>query len=140
MLKVKLLNENATIPTRGSEHAAGYDLYASEDFAIEEGVITTVKTDIALAIPSGFVGLVKPRSGLSFKHGIDTMAGVIDSDYRGEVKVLLTSHDNCEYIEFQKGDRIAQLVIVPCLTPAIVAVDDLDETNRGDGGFGSTGA
>ena len=137
MLEVKLLTPTAKMPTRGSEQAAGLDLYADNAATVFDLETTTFSTGIAIKIPEGFVGLVKPRSGLAFKYGVDSMAGVIDSDYRGEVKVLLTSHDVSVIIE--KGDRIAQLLIMPILMCAPIQVDELDATERGDSGFGSSG-
>lgn len=138
-MKIKLLSKNATVPTRGSDEAAGYDIYASVSGEVVWDECVSVNTDIAIAIPKGYVGLIQPRSGLAFKQGIDTMAGVIDSDYRGQVKVLLTCHEELECMYFEKGDRIAQLVILPILTPELEVVTDLDATERGNDGFGSTG-
>ena len=139
MLEVKLLTQTAKMPTRGSEQAAGLDLYAdiSESLAVFQGRTTAISTGVAIRIPEGLVGLVKPRSGLAFNAGVDSMAGVIDSDYRGELKVLLTSHDDCSVI--CAGDRIAQLLIMPILMCDPIKVDELDETKRGANGFGSSG-
>jgi len=139
-LKIKLLSKNAKTPTRGTPGSAGLDLYAAESFAIEDGKITKVNTDIAVAIPFGYEGKIKPRSGLASNHGIDTLAGVIDSDYRGEIKVMLTTHDGCKHATFKKGERIAQLVIAPCFMGGVDVVDSLDDTERGSGGFGHTGS
>ena len=140
-MKIKLLTPTATVPTRGTDEAAGYDLYADIDkpITVSPGVTVTVSTGIAIQIPTGFVGIIKPRSGLAFKCSIDTMAGVIDSDYTGEIKVLLTSHDDTFGVEFEYGARIAQLLIVPCHTPELELVDEFEDTERGDNGFGSTG-
>ncbi len=138
MFEVKLLTPTAKIPTRGSVQAAGLDICSDENGTVGKGYTTAFSTGIAVKIPEGFVGLIKPRSGFAFSYGVDSMAGVIDSDYRGEIKVLLTSH-NYE-IEIAKGERIAQLLILPVMMLTPVKVDELDATERGTNGFGSTGA
>ncbi|KAN0065640.1 Deoxyuridine 5'-triphosphate nucleotidohydrolase [Thecaphora frezii] len=129
---------HAKLPTRGSASAAGYDLYSSESVTIEKGKRKVVQTGISLAIPEGHYGRVAPRSGLASKHGIDVGAGVIDSDYRGLLGVLLFNFGDVDFT-INVGDRIAQLVIEQISTPPIEEVDNLDETVRGAGGFGSTG-
>jgi dUTP pyrophosphatase len=139
-LKIKLLSKHAKIPTRGTSGSAGLDLYCAEVCAIEDGQISVISTGVAVKIPFGYVGLIKPRSGLAFKHGADTLAGVIDSDYRGEIKMMLTTHDGCKHVQFDQGERIAQLVIVPCFMGGVDVVDSLDDTERGSGGFGHTGS
>jgi len=131
------LSPGATMPTRGSEGAAGYDLYALEDTTINCFQFKPVSTGVSIEIPAGHYGRVAPRSGLSVKHGVMVGAGVIDSDYRGEIKVALATLNGV--YEFKKGDRIAQLIIERIATPELVQVDSLDNTDRGDGGFGSTG-
>ena len=138
MIKVKRLNSWATTPTRANPTDAGLDLYAADVITIEPKCKYLVSTAIAVSIPDGYVGYVKPRSGLAVKHAIDVMAGVIDSSYRGEVKVLLINLGNSDF-RVSPGDRIAQLVIqkVELWTP--VVVDELDDTARGDKGFGSSG-
>lgn len=138
-IKVKLLSEDAKLPTRSHPHDAGLDLYASEDLdLITTGVIST---GVAVQIPEGYVGLVWPRSGLSAKHGIDVLAGVIDHGYTGEIKVCLSYlKDNPLAYEIKKGDRIAQLLIQKIETPSIEQVESFEETERGDSGFGSTGS
>lgn len=143
-LRVKLLDENAILPTRGSEEAAGLDLYALEDVNVPgwglDATPTVVSTGVAVAIPQGCVGLVYVRSSLGFKHNI-TLAnsvGVIDSDYRGEIKVALQNNSNEDFI-VEKGHRFAQLVITPVIMADAFAVDELPETERGEGGMGSTG-
>jgi len=138
VLKVKLLSEFATIPVRGSALAAGYDLSASADCVIPARGRNLVKTDLSMAIPHDCYGRIAPRSGLAWKSFIDTGAGVIDADYRGEVKVMLFNHAETDF-EVKRGDRVAQLILERISTPDVVAVDDLDETDRADGGFGSTG-
>ena len=138
ILKVKKLSDTAKLPVRGSELAAGYDLSASVDTVIPARGRQLVKTDLAMAIPEGMYGRIAPRSGLAWKNFIDTGAGVIDSDYRGEVKVLLFNHEDKEFA-VKAGDRVAQLILERIATPEVVAVDDLDATDRQVGGFGSTG-
>ncbi|ODV62599.1 bifunctional dITP/dUTP diphosphatase [Ascoidea rubescens DSM 1968] len=139
-LKIYRRSENATIPTRGSLHSAGYDLYSSQDTVIPGRGQALVSTDISMVIPIGTYGRVAPRSGLAVKYGISTGAGVIDSDYRGEVKVMLFNHKD-EAFTIKKGDRIAQLILEKYLVADIVEIDlsQLDQTLRGEGGFGSTG-
>lgn len=137
-LLIKKLSPDATTPTRGSAFAAGYDLYASKATTIPARGKVLVSTDLAIATPEGTYGRVAPRSGLASKHFIDTGAGVIDADYRGEVKVLLFNHAESDF-EVKKGDRIAQLVLERIYTPEVVEVESLEESVRGAGGFGSTG-
>ena len=144
MIKFMKLHEDAIIPKRATDGAAGFDLYALKDGegALFCGETIEVDTGISAIIPKGWVGLVKPRSGLAFRYGVDTMAGVIDSDYRGEIKVLLTVLDTSKFCEpIKKDDRIAQLVVVPHMPDSIeiFSLDECDETDRGDNGFGSTG-
>ena len=125
-------------PSRGSEHAAGADLHAAADVILAPGERALVPTGLHLAIPAGHVGLVWPRSGLAVRHGIDTLAGVIDSDYRGEVRVLLVNH-GAEPFRIRRGDRIAQLLIQRVERAEFVSVFELPASDRGEGGFGSTG-
>ena len=137
MIKTKRLTSTATIPTRGSEQAAGLDLYADGNFVVKAGTHAIIPTGVAVAIPDGYCGQVWPRSGVSVRYGVDVLAGVIDSDYTGEVKVVLQAgaQDFC----INQGDRIAQLLIVPVSMLQCIEVDSLDDTGRGAGGFGSTG-
>ena len=138
-LGVKKLCFDAIIPTRGSDGAVGYDLYSSEDAIVPcQAGRALVSTGIALSIPDGLYGRVAPRSGLAVKHCINVGAGVIDPDYTGEVKVVLFNH-GMENFEIKKGDRIAQLILERCETPMVKEIGLLEETLRGDGGFGSTG-
>jgi dUTP pyrophosphatase len=137
-LLVKKLVEHAVVPSRGSEFAAGYDLSSSVDCVVPAGSRTMVATGISIKIPSGTYGRVAPRSGLAFKYGIDVLAGVIDFDYRGEVKVILLNTSERDFI-IKKGDRIAQLILEKIVTPEVGLVLELDDTARGEGGFGSTG-
>ena len=134
---VKRLTETARLPTRDTPGSAGLDLYADEAVRIEPGQRRLISTGISVAIPPHFVGLVWPRSGLACK-GITTDAGVIDADYRGEVKVLLVNFSN-NPLDISPGMRIGQLLIQPVF-PHITEVDELPDTERGASGFGSTGA
>ena len=136
--QVKLLNPHAEVPCRGSQGAAGYDLYSSVDCLITPGERKAVNTSIAIKVPQWTYGRVAPRSGLAFKYGIDVMAGVIDEDYRGEVKVILVNLGK-DIFRVSQGDRIAQLVLEKIVTPDVQVVRELGDTSRGDGGFGSTG-
>ena len=131
------LTPGAIMPTRGTDGAAGYDLYAIEDAVINCFHFIPVSTGVSMAIPAGHYGRIAPRSGLAVKHGVMVGAGVIDSDYRGEIKVALATLNGV--YEFKKGDRIAQIIIEPVVTPELAQVDSLDDSERGDGGFGSTG-
>ena len=137
-LKVKLLSSNATFPTKGSELAAGFDLASAEDIVIRAGSREMVKTDVAIACPPGTYARVAPRSGLAKKNGIDVGAGVIDADYRSPIGVILFNFGELDFV-IKKGDRIAQMILEKvCMAPA-VEVMDLDDTERGAAGFGSTG-
>jgi len=140
-LKVQLLSDSATLPTRAHEGDAGLDLYAAEAAHIGPGERWQVATGIAVEIPDGHAGMVLPRSGLARRHGISLVnaPGLIDSGYRGEVKVLLLNNDPAEVFRIAPGDRIAQLVIAPVVSAEPVEADGLTETDRGEGGFGSTG-
>src|SRR5210317_1339907 len=137
-LLVKRLNEHATLPARGSPLAAGYDLSSSEDVSIPKGTRGLVGTGIAFTVPHETYGRIAPRSGLAVKKGIQVGAGVIDRDYTGEVKVVLFNHGD-EDFEVKKGDRIAQLILERCETPEVEEIETLEQTDRGSGGFGSTG-
>ncbi|XP_015198511.2 deoxyuridine 5'-triphosphate nucleotidohydrolase, mitochondrial isoform X2 [Lepisosteus oculatus] len=138
VLKFAKLSENATTPTKGSSKAAGYDLYSAYDYSIPPLEKTVVKTDIQIAVPPGCYGRVAPRSGLAAKHFIDVGAGVVDEDYRGNVGVVLFNFSK-ETFEVKKGDRVAQLICERICYPEIEQHETLDETERGAGGFGSTG-
>ena len=137
-LQVKRLVQNAIIPTRGSAHAAGYDLYSVEDCSIPHGGRLLVGTGVAVVLPMKVYGRVAPRSGLTVKHGIHVGAGVIDPDYTGEIKVALFNLGDAPF-EIKKGDRIAQLILERCETPYVREITEIRETERGSGGFGSTG-
>ena len=138
-IKIKKLHEDAVIPVKGSDYAAGYDLYAINDEVIYPHNTTKVSTGLAIEIPEGYFGGVFARSGLASKRVLDQQTvGVIDSDYRGEIIVLL-HNDTDTYQLVNKGDRIAQLVIMPYLSVEFEEAENLNDTERGDGGFGSTG-
>ncbi|NXM81387.1 DUT protein, partial [Oenanthe oenanthe] len=137
-LRFTKLSENAFAPSRGSARSAGYDLYSAYDCVIPPMEKAVVKTDIQIALPSGCYGRVAPRSGLAAKHFIDVGAGVIDEDYRGNVGVVLFNFGK-ETFEVKKGDRIAQLICERIYYPELEEVEALDDTERGEGGFGSTG-
>ena len=138
-LKVKKLTFDAVVPTRGSDGAVGYDLYSSEDAIVpNQAGRALVGTGITVVLPPGVYGRVAPRSGLAVKHCINVGAGVIDPDYTGEIKVVLFNHGMSDF-EIKKGDRIAQLVLERCETPPIEEISIVEDTERGSGGFGSTG-
>ena len=139
---VKKLRPGAVLPSFGSEEAAGADLYAclEESVAIAPGKTVFIPTGLAMALPMGYVGLVYARSGLACKQDLApaNKVGVIDSDYRGEFMIALHNHGSETRI-VANGDRIAQLVVTPVIQPVYLETDTLDETDRGTGGFGSTG-
>ena len=137
-LYVQRLTETAILPTRGSELAAGLDLYADEALLIPPGNRALVSTGVAVALDPGTAGLIWPRSGLAVKSGVGIGAGVIDADYRGCVRVLMMNHGH-EVLAVAKGDRIAQLVIQQIARPQMTEMDFLPGTDRGTAGFGSTG-
>jgi dUTP pyrophosphatase len=137
-LQILKLKENAVIPKRGSDQAAGYDLSSIENVIVKARSKAMIDTGIAIGIPAGCYARVAPRSGLTWKHSIDVGAGVIDADYRDSIRVILFNHSNNDF-EVKVGDRIAQLILEKILTPEIEVVSELNETRRGKGGFGSTG-
>ena len=141
-IRVKKVREKAILPTYGSLEAAGADLYAclDEDLIIEPGKSCFVPTGLSMALPKNCAGLIYARSGLACKRGLApaNKVGVVDSDYRGEFMVVLHNHGE-QAQTISHGERIAQLVITPILTPAYTEVEELDETQRAAGGFGSTG-
>jgi deoxyuridine 5'-triphosphate nucleotidohydrolase len=137
-LEFKRLDPKATLPTRGSDRSAGLDLYCIEDVTIEPHGRAKAHTGLSVAIPEGCYGRVAPRSGLAVKQGIDVLAGVIDSDYRGEIICLLYNTGD-EVALLPAGSKICQLIIEQIITPTATWAEDLDETARGAGGFGSTG-
>jgi len=140
-LRYRRLSAAARAPARAHEGDAGYDLHAAEAASVGPGERASVGTGIAVAIPDGFAGLVLPRSGLAARHGIALVnaPGLIDSGYRGEVRVLLLNTDRAEPFAVSEGDRIAQLLLVRAEAPELEEAEELDETARGKGGFGSSG-
>lgn len=137
MIEFKLLNDKAKLPVRMTPGAAGYDLCSTEDFIIQPNARCLIPSGVAMAIPDGWVGLIWPRSGLA-KYGIDTLAGVIDSDYRGEVMISLINLGH-GLVNIAAGERVAQLIVQPHYMAGHIEVDELSPTLRGDKGFGSTG-
>lgn len=135
-MRVKL-DKGAYMPTRAHDADAGYDLYAMDGGLIPAGKTYIIDTGVHVAIPRGYCGMVKSRSGLHMNYGITT-TGVVDAGYRGAIKVKLSSHENSALC-FSRGDRIAQLVIMPVYTPELELVDELEGTDRGSNGFGSSG-
>jgi dUTP pyrophosphatase len=141
-LRIARLDERARLPTRAHDGDAGLDLYALRDAVLGPGERASVPTGIAVEIPPGQAGLVLPRSGLAARHGISVVnaPGLIDSGYRGEVRVLLLNNDRERPFTLSAGDRIAQLVLVRVELPTPVEVDSLTDSERGVGGFGSSGS
>lgn len=141
VIPITKLHENAVIPTYAHLTDAGADLVSIEDAVLLPGERALIATGIAIAIPHGFVGLVHPRSGLAVKNGVALVnaPGTIDSGYRGEVKVCLINLDSSQSVDLPAGSRIAQLVIQKVESATFVEVDSLDDSDRGTGGFGSTG-
>jgi len=154
-MQIKKLSENAIVPTKGSDGAAGYDLYSTEDYVLKPGERKLFKTNISLAIPKNYYGRIAPRSGLAYKNGIDVLGGVIDSDYRGDIGVILLNTNSQDKqlisnldgvitnelkpLEVKKGDRIAQIIFEQYFEADFIEVKNLDETVRDSGGWGSTG-
>jgi dUTP pyrophosphatase len=134
------LSEDATLPSYKTEGSAGLDLSCSEDFELEPLERKLIGTGIRIEVPQGFEAQVRPRSGLAIKQGVTMVnsPGTIDSDYRGEVKLIMVNLSQ-QKVSFKKGDRVAQLVICPVARVELEVVESLDETGRGEGGFGSTG-
>ncbi|MDA8298362.1 MAG: dUTP diphosphatase [Actinomycetota bacterium] len=141
-IAIRLLAPAAAIPSYARPGDAGADLCASEDVLLSAGGgRAIVPTGVAVALPEGYAGLVMPRSGLAAKHGVTCLntPGLIDSGYRGELKVLLINTDPVTDYQVRRGDRIAQLVLSPVATAEFIATDELPDSHRGDGGFGHTG-
>ncbi|MBT3836208.1 dUTP diphosphatase [Candidatus Woesearchaeota archaeon] len=137
-IKIKKLHQDAVVPKYPKEHDAGMDFYASESLVLQPGERRLVPTGISMAIPQGFVGLIWDKSGIATKHGLKTMAGVIDAGYRGEIRILVHNLSNEEYV-VEKGNKVAQMLIQSVEQREVMEVSELDETDRGEGGFGSTG-
>lgn len=138
---IKRLDKELPLPHRAHRGDAGADLYSAEDVTLEPGERALVGTGIAIALPLGTVALIHPRSGLAAKQGLSIVntPGTVDADYRGEIKVCLINHDRHSSIEITRGMRIAQLVVQRVELVDFVEVDELDDTVRGEGGYGSTG-
>ena len=137
-IRVKAIREGARLPIRASAGSAGADLCCLEPFVLTAGERRGVPTGLTVEVPLGYYGRVAPRSGLAARHAIDVLAGVIDSDYRGELIILLINLGT-ESVSFKAGDRIAQLIIENAAPSTFEFADDLSDTTRGDGGFGSSG-
>jgi dUTP pyrophosphatase len=141
-MQISFLKLDSELPNPSHAHPGdgGVDLYARETVQLDPEAWTTVPTGIAVAIPDGYAGMVVPRSGLAARLGVGVVngPGLVDSGYRGEIKVILINHGP-EPLELQRGERIAQLVVVPVVEQEFVEVDELPDSSRGDGGFGSTG-
>lgn len=137
-VQVQKLSKTTRLPTKANESDAGWDLYASEDVIIEPSQTQTVGTNIAMAIPDGYVGLIWDRSGMATKRGVHRFAGVIDSGYRGEIKVCLWNSSK-EHCIINKGDRMAQILFQPVPPLPMIEVQDINTTSRGVKGFGSSG-
>ena len=137
-LQVQKLDKEAKLPSYAYKGDAGMDIYSIEDIDVSPGEKVAVRTGLRLAIPEGYAGFVWDKSGLAVKHHIKTMAGVIDSDYRGELQVVLTNLGKENY-HIEKGSKIAQLIISPIASFEIEEAEIADETERGEGGFGSSG-
>ncbi|MBM4442435.1 MAG: dUTP diphosphatase [Candidatus Rokubacteria bacterium] len=140
-IAIKRLDPAVPLPRYARTSDAGLDLHAAEDATLAPGARALVGTGLALAIPPGYAGLVLPRSGLALRRGVTVLnaPGLIDAGYRGELKVLLVNHDPRETVTLARGERIAQLVVQAVASVELVEVDELPDSDRGDGGFGSTG-
>ena len=136
-VKIKKLHPDAKIPFLATEHAAGFDLYSTEDYEFQPGETHAMSTGIAMEIPVGKAYFIWDRSGMGFR-GMHRFAGLIDSDYRGEFKIILFNSTK-DIFKISKGDRICQVVIQDYYTPEFIEVEELSETTRGEGGFGSSG-
>lgn len=138
MIKIKKLHPEAILPNYAHPGDAGMDFFSNETTTLQPGERKLISTGISMAIPEGHVGLIWDKSGLASKHGLKTMAGVIDTGYRGEIKILIHNLSSSPYI-IEKGNKIAQMLIQPVEQKKIIEVEDLDDTARGKDGFGSTG-
>ena len=140
-LKIKILDKNIPSPKFAHKSDAGIDLYSTIDYVLKPFERKLVPTGIKIEIPEGYAGFVQPRSGLAINHGISLVntPGLIDSGYRGEIKAILINFDPAKNFEIKKGDKICQLVIMKIENPDIIFEDELNESERGEGGFGSTG-
>ena len=138
---VQRLDPGLPMPAREHPGDAGLDLRSRLDVRLEPGGRSLVPTGIAIALPSGFAAFIHPRSGMALRHGVTVLnaPGTIDAGYRGEISIILVNHDRFEAFDIARGDRIAQLIVSPVVTAAMVEVSDLPGSHRGSGGFGSTG-
>lgn len=141
-VRVRRLSDDVTLPTYAYEGDAGLDLRSNEDVTLKPFERRLISTGLAVAIPDGFAGFVQPRSGMALKRGLSlaNTPGLIDAHYRGELKIAAVNLDASEAVSIAKGERIAQLVIQRVPTVRLIEVDQLDDTDRGAGGFGSSGA
>lgn len=137
-IKIKKVNDGATLPNYAYNGDAGADLFSCEETIINPGKRVVVNTGVAMAIPDGYVGVIWDKSGLAVKHGIHTMAGVIDSNYRGEIKIVLKNLGDEDFV-VNKGMKIAQILIKKVEMPEFLEVEELNESDRGEQGFGSSG-
>lgn len=137
-LSFQQIHPEAKLPSRGSDFAVGLDLHSVDTVRLNPGAREAVRTGLAVAIPDGFYGRIAPRSGLAFKHGLDVLAGVIDPDYRGEIKCLVINLGR-EELKINSGDRLAQLIVEKAAILEPIWESKLPETNRNEDGFGSTG-
>ena len=137
-IKFKKLNKDAVVPVFSHDGDAGMDIYCDADVVVFPGEVVAVPTGISMELPAGYVALIWDRSGLAFKNGIKTMGGVLDSGFRGEVKVIMTNLSS-EKFEAKKGSRVAQMLIQKYEVPDIEITEELSDSARGEGGFGSSG-
>lgn len=138
-IEIKLLNSNSRIPLKSSNEEAGYDLYCYEDQFIKPMERCLVKTGVAMSIPDGYYGHISDRSGMALKKGAHCLGKIVDPSYRGEIGVIILNTDMYETIKIQKGDRIAQMIFKKYESVEFIQKDELDETKRSDGGYGSSG-
>ena len=138
LVKIRMLQDDAKIPTRATWGSAGYDLYALADHNLPPKTQVKIETGVAMEIPEHMVGIIHSRSGLAFKHQVTAVTGVIDSDYRGDLSILLVNHGQ-QPIQVKAGDRVAQLLLLKVHCPTLEVVDKLSDTSRQTRGFGSTG-
>jgi len=138
IIKIKKLNPEAKLPIYAHPGDAGMDFFALAETEIKPGEVIRVKTGIALELPIGYVGLIWDKSGLAANHGLKTMAGVLDAGYRGELQIVVTNLSK-EIYSIKKHDKVAQMLIQKIESPELIEVDELSDTSRGEGGFGSTG-
>lgn len=139
-IEIRLAGLNAKVPTQAKKYDAGYDLYSIDTVNIDPGERKLINTGVVMAIPEGYYGRIAPRSGLAWKRGIDVLAGVIDASYRAPIGVLLLNTSKTDSFHVEQGDRIAQIIIEACHDVEFSVVEELNETDRGTGGFGHSGS